>query len=157
MTAPEQVVSRPVVLTRVCRGVAALVMVVFAVVAVALGGGPSGDAQFRLADQIAMVFLGALVAGAVLGFTRARVIGDAAGVRVRTVLGDKLIPWQVVREVRLDDGASWASLDLQDDDTVALLGVQSNDGDRAVDAVLGLRALLAASRGTSPPAGGNET
>ena len=154
---PERVVSRPVVLTRVCWGVAALVLAVFVVVAVALGGGPPGDAQFQLADQVAMVFLGALVAGAVLGFTRARVVGDATGVRIRNVLGEKLIPWQVVREVRMDEGASWASLELQDDDTVALLGIQSNDGDRAIDAVLGLRALLAASRKGSPPAAGPQT
>ncbi|TAL12357.1 MAG: PH domain-containing protein, partial [Frankiales bacterium] len=62
------------------------------------------------------------------------------------VMGEKLVPWQVVRAVRLDDGSPWASLDLQDDDTLALFAIQSNDGDRAVEAVLGLRALLAASR-----------
>lgn len=151
MSSPP-VVSRPVRLTRVCWAVAALVLVAFTGVAVALGGGPEGQAQFRLGDQIAMVVLGALVAGAVLAFTRARVIGDASGVRIRNVLGDKLIPWQVVRSVRLDDGASWASLELQDDDTVALLAIQSNDGDRAVDAVLGLRRLLAEHR-----AGGSGT
>lgn len=144
MTPP--VVSRPVLLTRVCWGVAALVMVVFIGIAVLLGGGPEGDAQFRLADQIAMVALGAMFATGVLAFTRARVIGDATGVRIRNVLGDKLIPWQVVRAVRLDEGASWASLELQDDDTVALLGIQSNDGDRAVEAVLALRRLLAEHR-----------
>jgi hypothetical protein len=141
------VVSRPVVLRRVCWAVAALVLAVFAVIAVALGRGPEGAAQFRLADQVAMVLLGALIAGAVLGFTRARVYADADGVRVRNVLSDRLFPWQVIREVRMDEGASWASLELQDDDTVALLGIQSNDGDRAIDAVLGLRRLLAQSRG----------
>ena len=148
-----RVVSRPVVLRRVCWGVAAMVLVVFSVVAVALGGGPEGAAQFQLADQIAMVLLGAVVAGGVLCFTRARVTADEEGVRVRNVLGDKLFPWQVIREVRLDDGASWASLELQDDDTVALLGIQSNDGDRAVDAVLALRRLLAESRRPTDPEG----
>lgn len=151
MTPPQKVVVRPVVLTRVCWGVAALVMVVFVVVAIALGRS-SGEAQFRLADQVAMVVLGGLVAGAVLAFTRARVRADGEGVRIRNVLGEKLIPWQVVREVRMDDGASWASLELQDDDTVALLAVQSNDGDRAVDAVVALRALLRSSR-VNPPEG----
>lgn len=152
-----KVVSRPVVLTRVCWGVAVLVLAVFVGVAILLAGGPEGDAQFRLPDQIAMVLLGCLVAGAVLAFTRARVVGDEAGVHIRNVLGEKLIPWQVIREVRLDDGASWASLDLQDDDTVALLGIQSNDGDRAVEAVLGLRALLADSRRGLPPTGDWQT
>ncbi len=141
------VTSRPLKLTRVCWGVVVLVMVVFTAVAVLLGGGPEGDAQFRLPDQIAMVLLGALVSCGVLSLTRARVTADAAGVRVRNVVGERLFPWQVIRAVRLDDGASWASLDLQDDDTVALLGIQSNDGERAVDTVLALRRLLAESRG----------
>ncbi|MCW2679222.1 MAG: hypothetical protein JWM62_623 [Frankiales bacterium] len=140
------VTSRPVTLTRVCWGVVALVMVVFTAVAVALGGGPAGAAQFRLPDQIAMVLLGALLSCGVLSLTRARVVADAEGVRVRNVVGERLFPWQVIRAVRLDDGASWASLDLQDDDTVALLGIQSNDGERSVEAVLALRRLLAESR-----------
>ncbi len=140
------VTSRPVKLTRVCWGVVVLVMAVFVAVAVALGSGPEGGARFRLPDQVAMVLLGVLISCGVLSLTRARVSADAAGVRVRNVVGERLFPWQVVRAVRMDDGASWASLDLQDDDTVALLAVQSNDGDRAVDVVLALRRLLADSR-----------
>lgn len=140
------VTSRPVRLTRVAWGVAVMVLGVFAVVAVALGGGPEGDAQFKLPDQIAMVLLGALLATAVLSLTRSRVVADAEGVRVRNVVGERHFPWQVVRAVRMDDGAPWASLDLHDDDTVALLGIQSNDGERAIEAVLALRGLLNDSR-----------
>ena len=151
MTAPAKVVSRPVRLTRVCWGVAVLVLVVFVVVAIALAGGPPGEAQFRLPDQIAMVTLGVLVALGVLAFTRPRVEADATGVRVRNVAGETHVPWAVVREVRLDDGAPWATLELQDDDTLSLLGIQANDGERAVEAVLGLRALLRQSR--SPDGG----
>lgn len=146
MSVHAPVDSKPVRLARVCWAVAALVMVVFGAVAIGLGTGTTGDAAFRLGDQIAMVVLGGLVATAVLGFTRPRVHADLDGVRIRNVLGEKLVPWQVVRAVRLDDGAPWASLDLEDDDTLALFAIQSNDGDRAVEAVLGMRALLAASR-----------
>ena len=146
MSVHQPVSSRPVRLTRVCWGVAALVMVVFTAVAVALGTATTGDAAFRLGDQIAMVVLGALIAGAVLGFTRPRVHADLDGVRIRNLISEKLVPWQVIRAVRLDDGAPWASLDLHDDDTLALFAIQSNDGDRAVEAVLGMRELLAASR-----------
>ena len=148
MSGPYGVESRPVVLTRVCRAVAVLVLLVFAAVAVALGSGPEGDATFRLPDQVAMVGLGALLAAAVAGFGRARVRADADGIEVRNVLSYRRFPWGVVREVRLDEGTPWASLELQDDDTVAMLGISTNDGERAVDAVLALRALLAASRRT---------
>lgn len=143
--APERVVVRPVRLTRVCRVAAALIVVAFAGVAVSLRSGGQAD-LFGVADQIAMIGLGLLGGLAVLSLTRARVEADVTGIRVRNVLGEKVLPWQVVTAVRLDDGAPWASLDLADDDTVALLAVQANDRELAVRAVLGLRALLAASR-----------
>jgi len=143
MSAPLLV--RPRKLTRICRLMAVAIVAVFAVVAIALGSDSSQ--VFELADQVAMVVFGLLFAVVLLGLTRARVLADVTGVRVRNVIGERGVPWQVVREVRLDDGQAWARLDLQDDDTVALFAVQANDGERAVRAVLELRALLAASRG----------
>lgn len=133
-------VVRPRRLVRVCRAVAVLVVVAFTAVALALRSGPEG-AVFGVADQVAMVVLGLLMAAGVLLLTRARVVADQSGVRVRNVLGERAVPWQVVAAVTLEDGASWAALELRDDDRIALLAVQANDGDRAVDAVLRLRAL----------------
>jgi hypothetical protein len=140
------VVARPRRLTWVCWLVAALVVVVFGVLAVALGRVPDGDAKFRIADQIAFFVLGLIIAALALLFTRARVEATVEGVHVRNPFGTKDVPWQVVREVRLDEGAPWAVLELHDDETVQMLAVQSNDGDAAVDVVLELRALLRASR-----------
>jgi hypothetical protein len=146
VTAPATVVARPRRLTRVCWGVAAFVVIAFSVVAVALGNAPPGEVQFRVADQVAFVGLGVVTAGAVLLFTRSQVTADVDGIAVRNPLSSKQVPWEVVRGVRLDDGAPWAVLDLHDDETVQLLAVQGHDGDAAVDAVLGLRALLQANR-----------
>ena len=140
-------VFRPRRLLLVCRGAGGALLVVFAVVAYLLPRGSAGGQQFGLPDQIAFFGIGVLLAWAVLQFTRVRVVADASGVQVRNYVGEKFVPWQVVRGVRLDDGSPWASLDLHDDDTIALLGVQANDGARAVDAVVALRALLATSRG----------
>jgi hypothetical protein len=131
--------------------VAVLVVGVSAVLAVALGRGPAGAAQFQLADQIAFFLLGVVIAGLVLMLTRSRVEATVTGVRVRNPFSSKEVPWQVVRAVRLDDGAPWASLELHDDETVQLMAVQSNDGEDAVDAVLALRALLRASRSGNTP------
>ena len=150
MTAP--LVIRPRKLIRICAGLAVFVLVGFGIVAYALGrtgasgNGAQGQITFRLPDQLALFGIGVLLAAALLAFTRARVEADAAGIRVRNVVGETTLPWQVVRGVRLDEGSSWASLDLHDDDTVALLAVQANDGELAVQAVLDLRALLKASR-----------
>ena len=141
------VVIRPRRLLWVCRGASAAVVAVFGVVAVLLPTRQGdSDAAFGIGDQIAFFCIGLLLAWAVLQFTRVRVEADEKGIRIRNYVGEKFLPWQVVAAVRLDDGSPWASLDLQDDDTVALLAVQANDGSHAVDAVLALRALLAASR-----------
>lgn len=142
----DPLVIRPRRLTRVCRLLAAVVVVVFSVLAVALGRIPDGDVRFRLPDQVAFLLLGLAIAWVVLRFTRARVEATAEGVAVRNPFSSTAVPWQVVRAVRMDDGASWATLVLHDDETVPLMAVQYNDGDAAVDAVLGLRALLEASR-----------
>ena len=137
---------RPRRLLVVCRAAGAVLLVVFAVVAYLLQRGSAGGEQFGPADQIAFFLIGVLLSGAVLQFTRVRVTADERGVRVRNYLGEKYIPWQVVAGVRLDESSPWASLDLHDDDTIALLAVQANDGARAVEAVVALRALLARSR-----------
>lgn len=142
-------VVRPRRLLLVCRLAGAVLLVVFAIVAYLLPRGSSGGQQFGRSDQIAFFCIGLLLAWAVLQFTRVRVEADEAGLRVRNYVGEKAVPWQVVAGVRMDAGSPWASLDLQDDDTIALLAVQANDGARAVDAVVELRRLLAASRGPS--------
>jgi hypothetical protein len=148
---------RPVRLVRVARVAAALIVAVFVVVAVALGTageGPvrPGQLRFGVADQLAMVGLGLLAAGAALLFTRPRVTADAEGVTVRNVLTEHRLPWQVVTSVGLADGEPWARLDLADDDQLAVMALQAGDGRHAVEGVLALRRLLEASR-TAPRSG----
>jgi hypothetical protein len=154
VTPPPVVQSRPVRLTRVCWALVVVVMAVFTTVALALAAGEPGDATFRLPDQLAMIGLGVLLSLAMLSLTRARVRGELEGVRVRNVVGERFFPWEVVREVRLDDGAPWASLELHDDDTVSLLGAQTNDGERSSRWCSGLRAPAPrpSRRDPEPPA-----
>src|SRR6266542_801471 len=124
------------------------VQAVFALVATGLRG-PTGEGRgvFQAGDQIAMVGLGVLGALAILLFTRPRVEADSRGIRVRNVSGSYDLPWGVVRAVRFNRGAPWATLDLEDDDVVAVMAVQAADKEYAVEAVRGLRTLLAAHRG----------
>jgi hypothetical protein len=142
----QPLVVRPRRLTRMCWAMAGLLVVVFALVGWGLRGGTPGEMQFGLLDQLAMTALGLLLAATVLVFTRARVVAGVDGVRVRNAVREVGVPWELVTEVRLDEGDSWARLELHDDDSLALLAVQANDGERAVAAVRALRDLLAASR-----------
>lgn len=152
MTAPDStVVYRPRRLRVVCWSTAVTVVALFTLVAIGLGNGPPGELRFELPDQLALVLLSLLIAGGVLVFTRARVAGDPEGVRVRNAFREVRVPWAVVVDVRLDENSPWAYLDLQDDDSMAVLALQANDGEQAQAAVTTLRGLLERSRTTPPP------
>jgi len=130
----------------VCWLAAAAVIAVFVVLSVVLGSRGEGGLAFHAGDQAAMVGLGLLVAAGILTLTRPRVVADADRIRIRNVLGSYDLPWEVVVAIRFADGSPWASLDLADDDQVALMAIQAADKEYAVAAVAGLRRLLAAHR-----------
>ena len=88
---------------------------------------------FQTADQVAMALLGVVIAGVVLLFARPRLRVGAAGLSVRNLLGDKLVPWSDVVDVSFPQGARWARVDLPDDEYVPLMAIQAVDKDRAVD------------------------
>jgi hypothetical protein len=105
---------------------------------------------FQGGDQAAMVILGLLGAAAILLFTRPRVVADARHLEVRNVIGSHDVPWGVVRRIVFEKGSPWVSLELEDDDTLAVMAVQAADKEHAVAAVRALRTLLAASRDAAP-------
>jgi hypothetical protein len=151
-------VIRPRRLRRVCWVLAPLVVIFFAVLG-ALLRGPVGGAPtsgvFKGGDQVAMVVLGFLAGGAILLFTRPRVVADAQRIEVRNVFGSHTLSWSVVRGIVFERGNPWVSLDLEDDDTLAVMAVQAADKDHAVAAVRALRALHAA-HGATTAAGSTE-
>ncbi|MCO1658795.1 PH domain-containing protein [Pseudonocardia sp. S2-4] len=124
---------------------AVVLLGLFVAIAVVLRNSPTG-VYFRLADQVAMVLLGVLLAGGVLLLARPRVRADARGVEVRNTLGTRRFDWADVQRVSFPDGASWARLDLPDYEYVPVLALQAADRGRAVEGITRLRALHAASR-----------
>jgi hypothetical protein len=137
--------ARPQRATKIAWVLAVIVLVVFTAVGTGLRGATdSGKGVVQAGDQLAMVGLGVLGALGILLFTRPRVEADARGIRIRNVLGGYDLPWEVVRSVQFNRGAPWASLELQDDEVVAVMAVQAADKAYAVAAVRSLRALLAA-------------
>ncbi|MCX4385347.1 PH domain-containing protein [Micromonospora peucetia] len=142
MSEIESVQLRPHRIRVVCWISAAVLFVVFSLVATSLSGATgNGYGSFQRGDQIAMVGLGVLGALAFLIFTRPRVEADARGVRVRNVVGSYELPWEVVRGVRFDRGAPWASLELHDDDLLPMVALQAADKELAVEGVRALRRL----------------
>ncbi|WP_207914282.1 PH domain-containing protein [Micromonospora sp. KC213] len=142
MSDSELVRLKPRRIRVVCWVSAVVLLVVFTAVATSLTGATgNGYGTFQRGDQFAMVGLGVLGALAILLFTRPRVEADARGVRVRNVVGSYELPWEVVRGVRFDRGAPWASLELHDDDLLPMVALQAADKETAVEGVRALRRL----------------
>lgn len=134
--------ARPRKARRVAVAAAVVLVVVFTVVAALLRRTPTG-VYFRLSDQVAMVLLGLLLAGAVMLFTRPRVRALADGLEVRNVLTTRLVPWDLVLGVSFPDGAPWGRLELPDDEYIPVMAIQAVDGQYAVQAMRALREVHA--------------
>ncbi|WP_232212929.1 PH domain-containing protein [Saccharomonospora saliphila] len=126
---------------------AVLLLGVFVTVAVLLRSADTG-VIFHLSDQVAMVGIGVLLAGAAMVFALPRVRADADGAEVRNVFVTRRFSWDEVLAVSFPDGASFARLELPDHEYHSLLAVQAVDRDAAVEAVRTLRRLHRAARDT---------
>jgi hypothetical protein len=147
---PAPVTAVPRRMRQVCALVAAVVFGVLLYVALTLRGTTNTVVTYGTADQFAIAGLGVALAAGVLALGRSRVDADAEGIRFRNVALGHALPWSAVRAVAFERKSPWASLVLENDDEVALLAIQAVDGERAVAAVEGLRALRAAARANDP-------
>lgn len=138
-----------------CWVLAPSVAAVFAILATLLSGptGESDTAVFQPGDQIAMIVLGLLAGAAILLFARPKAVADEQHIKIQNVLGGYDLPWSVVRRIRFDKGNPWVSLELEDDDVVAVMAVQAADKEHAVAAVRQLRALMTASHAAASASG----
>ena len=106
----------------------------------------SSGVIFQTADQVAMAVLGVVIACVVLLFARPRLRVGPAGLSVRNLVGDRLIPWSEVVGVSFPAGSRWARIDLPDDEYFPVMAIQAVDKQRAVDAMDTVRSLLARYR-----------
>jgi hypothetical protein len=146
------VTIRPRKIRRVAFIAAPVVVVFFAVLATLLTGptGADNGGVFEPSDQIAMVVLGFFIAGGVLLIARPRVVADADHIKIQNILGGYDLPWSVVRTVRFDRGNPWLTLELENDDVVAVMAIQATDKQHAVAGARTLRGLLAGYRAAHP-------
>jgi len=142
--------ATPRTLRQLCAFAAVVVLAATAVVVITLPSSSTGVVRFAVVDQVALAGLGVILAAAVLMLGRPRIDADANGVRIQNLVGARTVPWSVVRAVRFERKSRWATLLLTNDDVVALFAVQAIDGERAVRATNGLRALLAAHVAAQP-------
>jgi hypothetical protein len=111
----------------------------------------SSGAFMRTADQIAWAGVAVLLAAAIVAvLTRPRLRVGPAGLAVRNVLEDRLIPWSEVVDIYFPRGKRWPRVELEAYEYVPVLAIQSADGDRAVAAMDTLRELMSRYRGSEP-------
>ena len=140
----------------ICAITAAVVVAVMLVIALFLKHETVGVVSFHGADQFAMAGIGLVLGAGILFLGRSKVQADTDAVTVQNVIGRYELPWSVVDAVRFERGSPWASLRLVTGEEISVIAVQAADGERAVAAIDGLRALLAAahpapSGPTGPP------
>jgi Bacterial PH domain len=143
-------VLRPHLTPYFAYGAAFVIAAAHIIVGFLLKVGTTG-VYFQTADQIAMGVLGVVIGGLVLLFARPRLRVGPAGISVRNLLTDKLIPWADVVDVSFPTGARWARVDLPDDEYVPAMAIQAVDKQRAVEAMDTVRALVSRYRSQVPP------
>lgn len=137
----ESVVVRPFRAFWASIVLAVFLVAVFVVVAALLRGSNTG-AIFEVSDQIAMVGIGILLGCGALLFATPRVRADAEGIEVRNVIFlTRRYTWLDVMAISFPDGASFARLELPDDEYMGVLAIQAVDRERAVASVRTLRRL----------------
>ncbi|MFJ9949513.1 PH domain-containing protein [Kitasatospora sp. NPDC091207] len=121
--------------------VCALLVVMFVAIAVAL------PASWQFNDRLMMVLSGVLFAGVGLMLARPRVSADAEGVTVVNFVRRRRLAWAEIVRVNFRQGDPWATLDLADGTSLAVVGIQSGLG--KAQAIADARALrdLAERRG----------
>ena len=150
MTAPQEAVDlgeieleiRPKRIRWVAWALAVFLFAFFGAGALLVSVESSGF-NFRLADQIAMVVLGTILAGCALLFTRPRLRAGPGGVEVRATILTRRVPWSEIVAVSFPDGVQFARLDLPDDEYLTVAALQAVDRGHAARGVSALRRLHA--------------
>jgi hypothetical protein len=137
---PDAVTLRPRAIRWTAWLSAAGVMVFFLIAAYFMPAEDTG-VIFQPADQVAMMVIGAFVAGGLLLMARPRVRADSHGIEVRNVITARWYDWADVHGVSFPDGAASARLELPDDEYQSVLAVQAVDRGLAVRHVRTLRTL----------------
>ena len=132
---------RPRLAPRLAYGTAAVILLGGILAALPMKSSATG-AVYRTADQVAVVGLAAVLGGAlVLLLTRPRVKAGPRGLAVRNAVDEHLIPWSEVRGISFPEGKRWARVELDYDEYLPLVAIQSVDRGHAVNAMDALRGL----------------
>jgi hypothetical protein len=99
------------------------------------------QAKFSWLQRATVLALGLFAFALWFALVRSRVVAEAERLVVVNGYRRREFDWAQLVAVRLPPGAPWVTLDLADGTTVAAMGIQGSDGDRARTAVRQLRVI----------------
>ncbi|MBA2952991.1 PH domain-containing protein [Nocardioides sp. MAH-18] len=100
------------------------------------------QARFTTFQRITVIALGLLAFAVWFALVRSRVVAEPDRLVVVNGYRRREYAWAQVVAVHLPPGAPWVTIDLADGSTVAAMGIQGSDGNRAKQAVRELRATV---------------
>jgi hypothetical protein len=143
--AATQVRARPHFTAKIAWAASGFVLAAFVVTALLMKRYNAG-ADFGDKDQVGTVVVGIVCALLLVMPTYPRLIADEKEIRIRSFLGNyRVIPWDVVVDVRFPSKVRFAQLVLPGEETLAIYAIQRWDKEQAVQAMNELRALFAAT------------
>jgi hypothetical protein len=127
---------------RAIRGRRAALVAALAVVVGAAILGAALPPPFQGGDKIAVALMGLPVAAVLLLLARPSVTASADGLVVRNLVGTRRLSWAEVVSIRLGPDDSWASIDVSDGTSLAVMALQTADRAHTAAALDDLRRRL---------------
>jgi len=97
--------------------------------------------EFGWPDRLGFLLVGALIDAFLWRQATVRAVPSERGLQVRNLFLGRDLEWAEVVSVRLGE-RPWVQLDLDDGDTLAVMGIQRSDGERAQDEARRLAGLV---------------
>lgn len=128
---------------RVVAIVAAVVVLAgFTFSAIVIPGQESQKEGWTVADRLALFGMGLAIAGFLWRLASIRATPSREGLVVRNLFITRRFAWGQVLRMQFGGGSPWASIDLSDTDTVAVMAIQKADGARGREEAARLAALI---------------
>lgn len=101
-------------------------------------------APMTVVDRVSIGLVALAIAWFCYRQATVRAVPDADGLSVHNLVFSRRVEWAEVVSVRFGEGRPWVQLDLDDGDTLAVMGIQRSDGARARAEARRLATLVAA-------------
>lgn len=126
----------------VARVVSIVVLVTFTFAAITVPGQEGQKGDWTIADRLLIFGSGLAIAYFLHRYATIVAVPSRQGLHVRNILREHDLGWGQIVRVQYGGGAPWASVDLIDTDTVAVMAIQKVDGAHASEMAGRLAALI---------------